>query len=249
MNLAGFDSSVASALEKFIIGSAKQSGRKVAVFDADGTLWRGDIGEAFFQEQLKAGTLSNPPKQEQLWDYYWNEVINGDTAKAYGWLAQWNAGRSEQEFNKECDAYFEKHWKSQIFSPVRTLAQSLNDAGFEVWVVSASPKWIVAAGAKLYGIAFDRVVGSAVSVVSGKLTGDLAHEVPYRAGKFRLIERFIQTAPLFAAGNTLWDRELMSASKGIALAICSENESEPNYKSEQQLQDLARERGWLSQRF
>ncbi|MBI3542531.1 MAG: hypothetical protein HY075_04575, partial [Deltaproteobacteria bacterium] len=79
--IAGFDATVARELEKFLKRDwAAVPGRKVALFDADGTLWRGDVGEAFYRHQLERKTIPHAPKKNP-WDTYLAEALEGDTPK------------------------------------------------------------------------------------------------------------------------------------------------------------------------
>lgn len=244
--IRGFDSANGRKLSNFL--SLEREGRKLALFDADGTLWRGDIGEAFFRHQIDRKSIPHAPKSD-AWGTYIGEALKGNTVKAYGWLAQWNAGVREIDFIRWCEEFFEIMWAKNVFEPVREFTHMLRNAGFEVWVVTGSPRWIVQAGIKGFGITADRVIGTSVIVKDGVLTEELEHEVPYRAGKARLIEKLIGAQPHFVAGNTYWDKEMMQLAADLALAIHSEDEGEPNHESEQKLRKLAESSDWLVQRF
>jgi phosphoserine phosphatase len=247
--MQGFDPTVAKELIKFVESfRGRNDLRKVATFDADGTLWRGDIGEAFFQHQIERRTIPRAPKRNP-WNTYLKESTEGDSAKAYGWLAQWNAGVAEAELNRWCEQFFNEYWTKNVFDPMRELTHTLLNAGFEVWVISGSIRWIVQAGVKGFGIQEDRVLGSSVEVENGVLTDRIEGLVPYRASKAKLIETIIGKKPLFAAGNTFWDKEMLATASEMALAIASENDGEPNHGSEQKLRRHAESVKWLVQRF
>lgn len=247
VGFSGFAPEVASSLEKFIAKHKQSKGRKLALFDADGTLWHGDAGEAFIRWQVKHGNAPHAPKD--AWEVYFNEATKGDAVKAYGWLAQWNAGVSEAELYRLSEEFFAQEWERNIFKPMQVLVSAFSAAGFECWVVSGSIHWVVAMGATRFGIPKERVIGTAVKVNKGVLTDVIDGVVPYRAGKSVMVEKIIKDQPLFAAGNTYWDKELVCTSRELGLAINSEHPGEPNYESEQKLQQLAKERQWLSQRF
>ena len=248
LKLDGFAPAVAQALTEFIERHRHWTKRKIAAFDADGTLWHGDIGEVFFRDQVVKGTAPRAP-QENAWDVYCADANGGDAVKAYGWLAQWNAGVREEDLNRWCNEFFLSQWQKRVFVPMQSLVKLLHDAGFECWVVSGSIKWIVAAGARHYGIPFERVIGTAVTVKDGVLTEKIDGVVPYQGGKTIMVDSVIKQRPLLAAGNTFWDKELVCTATELGLTIHSEHPGEPNYESERKLQDLARERNWLSQRF
>src|SRR3954467_5840821 len=67
-------------LEKF-----RPKGRAVAAFDADGTLWNTDLGEAFFYYIIKNKLVPLPP--DPFAHYNWMKEHVSHTA-AYVWLAQ-----------------------------------------------------------------------------------------------------------------------------------------------------------------
>lgn len=234
--------------------------RKIAVFDADGTLWRGDLGEAFLRHQIERRIIPAAPKNSDPWTVYWDEVVNGNPAAAYAWPAQWNAGVAEEDLSRWCREFFRSSYAHLVFEPVRRLTHSLMNADFEVWVVSASMKWAIQAAVQGFGIQPDRVIAASVVVKNGVLTDELEIPVPFRAAKAKLVDRFIGARPLLVAGNTYWDKEMMITANEIVLGICSERKGEPNYDSETRLQRFLKQqseeeaptggkRKWLSQRF
>ncbi|MGE4231913.1 MAG: HAD family hydrolase [Bacteriovoracia bacterium] len=240
--------------EKRILEHIEASKNTIAVFDADGTLWRGDVGESFLKFQIENNLLTAIPSEAKAdpWSYYWRAVKEGRAREAYGWPVSWNAGRTSAELSQYCAEFFEGFSKN-IFSPMRWLVEKMQQSKIEVWVVSASMRWIVEEGAKAFGIGVDKVIGASVSVIDGVLTSSLEHPVPYREEKAKLIKRFIgskntQGNLSFGAGNTYWDKEMVELAK-MKLAVCSEHPGEPNYGSEQELQKLANSQGWLQQRF
>src|SRR3954467_5588788 len=83
-------------LEKF-----RPAGRAVAAFDADGTLWNTDLGEALFNYQIKNKLVPLPPSP---WEHY-HEMKDGISKRAaYLWLAQINKGLPIQTV---------RHWASE----------------------------------------------------------------------------------------------------------------------------------------
>lgn len=252
--LVDFESTVRKRLKAFIKKhSTETKTRKIAVFDADGTLWHGDVGEMFLYHQIKDRSLTNKPSEipwEKLWDTYFQESTKGDAVLAYGWLAQWNKGMKESQMQELSREFFETHWLKRIFKPMQELVKALTLAGFECWVVSGSTRWIVQEGVKHFGVPANRVIATSVDVEGGLLTDLISHGiVPYRAGKSQLVKKLIETAPLFGVGNTYWDKELIETASELGLTISSENPDEVNYESEQKLRELAEQKGWLVQRF
>ncbi len=251
--MATFDQEIHKKITEFIERHEQDPrGRKVAVFDADGTLWRGDIGEEFFQFQIE----KKWNKPNCTWEKYWNEVKSGDKLKAYGWLAQWNAGMLEDDLREQIQVFLRERFNHAVFEPMRTLTHSLVNAGFEIWVVSASPIWNVQEATRGFGIQQDHIIGVSAIVAEGVLTEQLVTPLPYRDGKAKQIASRIGVAPLFAAGNTYWDKEMLETATEMALCISSEGIDGHNYDSESKLKALATEKNssgsktlWLAQRF
>ena len=252
--MSAFDPLIHRKITEFIEKhEAPSRKRKIAVFDADGTLWRGDVGEDFFKFQIEKQWLRK--KIENPLQTYFDEIEKGDPVKAYGWLAQWNAGATEEDMRRWSSEFFHEKYAKAVFEPMRLLTHSMMNAGFEVWIVSASPYWSVLEGAKGFGVQPDRIIAVTTKVSNGVLTDELAYPVPYRHVKMELVNKIIGEAPLFAAGNTFWDKELLSTATEMTLSISSEAPGGPNYKAEQDLRQLAESMAtrklpeWLAQKF
>lgn len=244
----GFDAVNKKKLESFLQEHKESSERKIAVFDADGTLWRGDVGESFFKHQIQSKTLKSVPSGD-LWKLYWDTVNAGRALEAYSWLPVWNAGNRESDLQQWCDEFFEKSFRKNRFEPMFALVNELQHAHFEVWIVSASIRWAVAAGVKTLGIPMDNIIAASVHVQDGVLTSNLIEPFPYREGKVAQIKRHIKDTPLFGAGNTYWDKDMLSICKGLILGVHSEKSGEPNYDSEQKLKAWVTAAGGLTQKF
>jgi phosphoserine phosphatase len=225
----------------------KKNIRKVAVFDADGTLWRDDLGESFFQYQIQKKIL---PKE--YWFKYHNEVASGDKLKAYQWLGKWLAGQSLDTHLKQCREFLikTKFLEKNIFKPMQNLIQFLHENDFECWVITASPKWIVQEALKFYEVPQHRVIGIENYVTKkGVLKKNLKKPIPYAEGKAKALKLYIKSKPYLAAGNTIWDKNFMDLSVGLKMAIFSAKKNEANFFSEQKLKSLAKQKKWLIQKF
>lgn len=92
----------------------------------------------------------------------------------------------------------------------------LQDAGWDVWVVSASPRPVVEAVAERYGISANRVLAVTPSVKEGRLTHRVLEPVPIGAGKVAAIQRAIGRRPALAFGDARYDFDmLMHAMSGV----------------------------------
>ncbi len=219
--------------------------RPVAAFDADGTLWDTDIGEAFFKYQAD-NKLVDLPKDP--WNYYqrWHE---NEPIPAYLWLAQINKGKKIDEVRSWAKAAVDKTIAEKgelpVFPYMVELIQYLKQREFEVYIVTASVKWAVEPAAELVGVDRDNVIGIETSVVDGVVTDRGKLPITWREGKrIALLEKTGGRRPLFAAGNTNGDHFLLESAVDIAFAHTTVGEDHPIYSTEVELLEAAKENDW-----
>jgi HAD superfamily phosphoserine phosphatase-like hydrolase len=181
-------------------------GRRVAVFDADGTLWYEDIGEAFAR-WLVEGDLLKMVHKRSFWDDYERRVAES-RIEGYTWVVQVMAGLPEADLQR---------WARQLaaawpnYRPaMKTLIAGLQQEGFETWICSASNRWIVHATAPYVGIPEDRVLGIETQVVDGLLTTKPVYPRPCNQGKVDAIQKHIGVKPVFAFGDSMGDFEMLA---------------------------------------
>jgi phosphoserine phosphatase len=228
-------------------------GPLIAAFDADGTLWDTDMGEAFFLYQINNCNLPHMPKDP--WQHY-HEMKEVNKVAAYFWLAQINAGQKlsqVRDWAKECV----KQASIPVLESQKKLIQFLKDNGFEVYVVTASVKWAVEPAAGLVGVDYEHVLG-----MQTELNGDVVGLTPilpatYRIGKAEAVLKATGgVAPLFCSGNTLGDLELLKSATSLRLAVSTQLSHEKStihennlFHDEQGLLKEALANGWLHHAF
>lgn len=94
--------------------------------------------------------------------------------------------------------------------PLQAMLERLEQAGFDLWVVSASPEPLVQGAAEALGIPAARVIGVRTAVVDGKLTSELEKPLPWRQGKVDAIQARIGVRPALAFGDGWTDYEMMA---------------------------------------
>lgn len=237
-DLEGFSPDVASKLEKLI-----DSKRGVAVFDADKTLWYPDVGEAFFDWLVRERKL---PALEGIDDpsRRYHEMLEKDRVTAYAWLVKMMSGVPEDQVRRWARAFFRVSFARRVYRPQRALIRRLREAGWDIWIVSASNLWIVQAGAPYLGVEPEHAIGIKVRVENGVLTQDLDYAVPSGPGKVQAIEAFIGKRPDLVSGDSIIDRDMLEYSQGLALLILY-----PSNPQQEEIRRIARERGWLMQQF
>ncbi len=113
--------------------------RGPVAFDADGTLWHGDVGDELVRD------LGRFEEYERR--------VREDPIAGYTWAAEILRGLDERELYARCERLFALQ---RIFDFVRPALERLR--GRDVFIVSASPRIAVLPGARALGIADDHVI-------------------------------------------------------------------------------------------
>ncbi len=180
---------------------------RAVVFDADGTLWRGDVGEDFLRYLAANNLLVAPPREGAYAKY---EAVNHhDPAASYAYAVTVMAGMREDELNLHAGTFFRQRFAGRVFPYVRPLVAQLEANGFDVWVCSASPRWAVEAGAVALGLPKARVIAVESEVSDGRLTSKLLAPVVAGPGKVTWLKRK-GVAPLLAIGNGDLDLDMLA---------------------------------------
>jgi phosphoserine phosphatase len=219
---------------------------RVAVVDNDGTLWCEKPAYAqalFLQAQLRA-------KAEQDPDLASDSVVaalrQGDlgTATAHGLgpvvqaLLGIHEGLTVEEFGEAAAAWFgtARHprfgvgFEALAYVPMVELLDLLRANGFRVFIVTGGGvEFVRAVAGRIYGVAPDDVVGSAVEVelarrgdrVALVRTAALLGSPNEGAPKVVNIQAHIGQRPILAAGNSAGDREMLEyAATGERSSLC-----------------------------
>jgi phosphoserine phosphatase len=203
----------------------------VAAFDADGTLWREDVGEAFLRHLIALGWIRLRDGSDPYEAY--QRAVARDKRSGFAYAAQLQAGLEEAEVDAEAERFAQGWVPARIIAPVQELRDRCADAGLRLVVVSASPLPIVRAAAPLAG--FADCAGIEVRVSRGRFTEELVEPVVYAEGKVEAAARFGPVA--VACGDSLsGDLALLSAAR-VAVAVAPK-EGSP-------LATEAAQRGWF----
>lgn len=212
-----------------------------AAFDADGTLWDFDLGEGFFHYQIENCDLELPKDPFQ----HYLDLKKISPPIAYVWLAQINAGKSLSQVRAWANACVTAAQPLPIYEDVRELIQYLQNKNVEIFVVTASIKWAVEPGAALLGIAQDHVLGVQTRVDKGIVTAEPYGEMTWKQGKATaLLQATKGVAPIFCAGNTNGDIDLISASSGVQLCLQSSIQGDSLFEAEEDLRKHAALKKW-----
>jgi HAD superfamily phosphoserine phosphatase-like hydrolase len=241
----GFSDSTNRELKRFLEKAVEEKGRKIAVFDGDGTVM-GQAPHYLADECLYRVALVNPHKKPDIirrmrklsnvsMEYVQLRVLffEGDTV------------RYLEEIGDRC---FREYYKDKIFPQMRDLVSLLRKNGFEVWIISASPEAMYRPFlSRAFGIPVTNVIGVKSVVHGGAITGAIVLPVPQDQGKKEAVETFVQEAPLFAAGNSRGDREMIEYSRGMRMIINPDEHAEQG--ETESIASYARRNGWLVERI
>lgn len=214
-----FSPSVRGRLDSFLAAARNgEMEHPTAVFDFDGTLCRDDIGERFLHWQIDERKLQGVDYQRDIYHDYEMEVKR-DAGSGYAMAVTLMKGLEEKSIREWADGFSRDHVDQNAFAAQRELVHELQQAGVDVWIVSASSQYLVEAAAPSLGIAPDHAIGIQAEVQNGILTGRTQGPITYRQGKVEAIDQVIGRTPDFAAGNSMTDYEMLESASHLALVI------------------------------
>jgi HAD superfamily phosphoserine phosphatase-like hydrolase len=240
-----FSSEVLKKIKLSLDKAKSNSVRPVAAFDADGTLWDTDLGEAFFDYLIENEKV---PLPEEPWTHYKNLKMR-DPKIAYLWLAQICKGLKLETIQGWADQSVAE-MRPPIFEAQKNLIDTFKDAGVQIYIVTASIKWAVEPGVRLLGLTNENVIGIETTIENGLITANQKGPITYRHGKVEaLLEKTKGQMPFYCSGNSEGDQELLAASTDLAMAVSACRRDDPLFKTENRLLKLATTKGWLAHRF
>ena len=278
-------SSFLPALDAFLRKSLSNHPEQahLAIFDCDGTVIQGDIGEAMFFRQVQEfqfrtspanvwpdhpkpdelnnlyESLSSLPQQKRALDrrfvpftqmllsWYFDQLADGETAKACGDIVGLLAGFSQREarvlartaLRAELDAPVGKRQIGKFTLPlgVRYIQETLDaiarlkNLGFEVWAISGSNQWAVEAVFEHAGIPHERVIGISLLESEGVLSSQVKRPIPVLEGKIDAIKERTLQIPLLVFSDSTFDMPLFGYASEMKVLINSRHESSEHFFS------------------
>lgn len=228
--IKGWPNEVNKRIETFLKAKKNYNGRKVAVFDCDGTVF-GQVpyylaDEAlymFADENYKGKTDSISLAKLAILN---RMVKNGDNVgKEYvedrvHFLSGLTADQIRQ-IGADC---YQKSYKGRIYPEMKELVANLKKFGFEVWILTASPELLYQKFvSEELNIPMLNIVGVKSVVENGIASGDVILPIPQDDGKGYTIETFIQTTPLIVGGNSRGDLDMLNLSSGLKIVVNPDN--------------------------
>jgi phosphoserine phosphatase len=208
-----------------LAGRVRALGRELpsglAVFDADGTLWREDAGEAFLRHLVSLGWVKLPGGGDPYEAY--ERAVDRDRAAGYAYAAQLQAGLGVDAVGAEAERFARAWVPPRLIRQTLALRELCEQAGLVPLVASASALPIVLAAAPLAGIPRERCRGIEVRIHEGRFTADVVHPITYAAGKIAAAQKAGRLA--LACGDSFTGDLPMLEAARVAVAVAPESGS------------------------
>ena len=206
--------------------------RALALFDADGTLWREDVGEAFLRHLVSLGWVQLPDGSDPYEAY--ERAVDRDRATGYAYAVQLQAGLEVERVEAEARRFAAAWVPPRVVGDTARLRELCESAGLLPMVVSPSALPIVVAAATFAGLAGEQCCGIEVIVRDGRYTKEVVQPITYAAGKIAALRKAGRIA--VACGDSLTGDLAMLEAAEIAVVVAPGSGSP--------LAEVARRRGW-----
>jgi phosphoserine phosphatase len=208
-------------------------------FDGDGTLWSGDVGDDFFAALLASKRITRAAHDALITEAVAEGVDAEGSASDVGHRIHkaYLAGRFPEERVCEIMTWAFAGWSradldafaddvvrdvglaGRLHGEALRVIEHATSRGIDVFVVSASPRAVVHAAARVVGVDVARVV-SATERVDGEMVVTEVHRpIPYGPGKVTRLREKLGARPLYGAfGDNAFDVALLRESR-VPVAI------------------------------
>lgn len=195
---------------------------------------------------------SNTECGNEIWSIYsaqrtvkgrkaWNEWPRKQFEPAYAWLASLLAGYSPEQIesisasareialNSPSSSPTDLEMAVRYIPPMSDLIALLQSRGFEVWVISASPQFVLYPWTEPLGIPQDRVIGIRNLLSNGVLSPELEQCDPssiedlitYADGKLCWARKLIRDPvdPVLVAGDSMGDLPMLLSATRMRILV------------------------------
>jgi phosphatidylglycerophosphatase C len=226
-------------VERLAALSAATGGGGVLAFDADGTLWSGDVGEDVFELAMNGALLREDAadalrREAAAFGFATRGNANELAERLFeGYLAGAYPEREVCAMMSWCYAGFtrtvlielarrafaEKDLADRLHRELEPVFEFARDSGLRVVVVSASPDPVVRAAVELWSIGAEHVTASRAAEEGDRILPRLAAPVPYAEAKPVALRALVGEATLIGSfGDNVFDIDLLQAAQlGVAI--------------------------------
>jgi len=243
IQIKGFSQETNQRLQNFLEATVDYPERKVAVFDCDGTIF-GQVPHYLADESLYEFANQNRMRQPEI---IRNMTTNSMDRKEYlidriKYFAGMKASTVEN-LGADC---FKSHYSDKFYPEMQKLIDNLKNYGFEVWIITASPEVLYEKFvSKVTGVPETRIIGTKSVIKYGIVTKEIVEPVPQNEGKAFTIDTFIKTKPLFAAGNSRGDFEMMQTGTMLKLVVNPNDTRKEKIFDGMTLKEYAQKNDWV----
>jgi HAD superfamily phosphoserine phosphatase-like hydrolase len=186
---------------------------RLALFDADGTLWENDIADDCTLWMLGTGRIETGAK----WAEY-KRIYAADACAGCRFLLSFFAGLTKEALTQGIEAYWRDFMKLKIIEEPLELLHHLAAQGFAIWVVTGSPTDMLFPLQRRLPV--ERVIGMDFEIdARGTVTGRHAGISCAGEGKAEKV-RSLWSGPIqFAAGNARLDEAMLRLARDVAWAV------------------------------
>jgi HAD superfamily phosphoserine phosphatase-like hydrolase len=186
---------------------------RLALFDADGTLWENDIADDCTIWMIGTGRV----KTGRKWDEY-KRIYAADAPAGCRYLLTFYEGMPIAELEEHVEAYWREFMKLDTIEEPVALLEHLAANEFEIWVVTGSPTDFLYPLEQRLPV--DRIVGMDFEVdPGGVITGRHAGISCAGQGKADKV-RSLWPGPIqVAAGNARLDEAMLRLARDVAWAV------------------------------
>ena len=222
---------------------------KTAVFDADGTLWPDDLGEAFFKHQVLHDLAPGAVGMKNPWEQY-IALDKVSVADANAWITKLNTGVKLGDLRKQAKDFYDANFKQKFNPLMKELIGSLKSKGFKIWICTASMRWAIEPALYDIDIPLEHLVGLENEVdAKGLLTNVIKTPLPYGQGKKDALAQKLASPPQLVLGNSIGDLAMLGWATDLPIVIHYDPPKPEIVGSERALRHEAEVRGWLVQGF
>lgn len=207
-------------------------------FDADGTLWTGDVGDDFLETMIGRRAIREEARSSLERDsaaISWrvgdlNEAAQAlyaahregrfDEERFYELVAWIGAGHTRAELAAFADEmHRERSLDARLHHEVAPVLAWARKRGVEVFVVSASPRIVVERGVARLGVASDHVLAAEAEFDADVMVAAARRPIPYGAGKVAALRHRVGSRTLLAAfGDNVFDVAMLNEAR-IPVAV------------------------------
>ena len=203
----------------------------LVALDADGTLWSQDVNHILMDYQEENGLL----KTKDLLSSYKEDEKRSERCKEF---ARRQTAFSFLEFQNQCrKALYQK--PLEVFSFQKKLFSFLKNQGAEIFIITASLKYLVEEALKINNLLVDQVLGVETKIEEGRFTAEILPPLTYGEGKK---EAFLKKAGgkklLLAGGNSQGDLPFLELAE-VSFVVNSASSENENFSSEQKMKQWA----------